>query len=149
MEMHRTGQPPKVIPTLRGVRTMEATDLDGDGHTDLLVADGWHFRYGTEAQARLIAFMGPNFDERRTLANIDSAYTINRIEVSAHPAKHPPDILVEASDGHYLLRLDAVSWTAASILPKGPRNSVVIGTAGQHAWIMVNGQAESTLDPPG
>jgi hypothetical protein len=68
-----------VLPTLRGVRTLLSADVNGDKHTDLIVADGWHFRYGTDAQAHLMILFGPDFLDRRELGLIPGEYTINHL----------------------------------------------------------------------
>jgi hypothetical protein len=70
-----------VLPTLRGVRTLLSADVNGDSHTDLIVADGWHFRYGTDAQAHLMVLLGPDFTDRRELGLIPGEYTFNHLAV--------------------------------------------------------------------
>ena len=148
LEVHRSGQTPRTLPTLRGVRAMETADINGDGHLDLLVADGWHYRYGAEAQARLLLFMGPEFEDRRTLVHLDSAYTINRIEVVGDPKTYPPPILVNASDGYHLLRMDSISWTSETISPHQPNHSVTIATHGGTRSIVVDGTSQGAPNQP-
>jgi hypothetical protein len=38
------------IPTTRGVRGLAIADLDGDGHAELYLADGWHQNYAQSAR---------------------------------------------------------------------------------------------------
>jgi hypothetical protein len=66
-------------PTVRGIRTMILTDVDRNGVPDLVVGDGWHFRYGHEAQALLSVYPGPDFTERVAIGTLPGSYTINEI----------------------------------------------------------------------
>lgn len=40
------------IPTLRGIRSLSAGDVDGDGTHEILFGDGWHQNYGKLARFR-------------------------------------------------------------------------------------------------
>jgi hypothetical protein len=42
----------RMIPTLRGVRSVGVGDVDGDGSPELLFGDGWHKAYGKKARFR-------------------------------------------------------------------------------------------------
>jgi len=135
LEIHRSSQEVQSLNTHRGVRTLEVFDLDRDGHDDLLVADGWHFKYGKEAQARLVFFRGPDFVDRRVLAEIDSAYTINAIEPIMLPSTKPTPILVTASDGQYILHPETVSWRVEKMPESTQNGAATVVEMGNNAWI--------------
>ena len=56
-------------------------DLNQDGLTDLLVADGWHYQYAKMGQARLSLYLGPDFTDKRVLTILDDEYSINHIVI--------------------------------------------------------------------
>ena len=41
------------IPTTRGVQSLAVADLDGDGHPEIVIADGWHQNYARSARGLL------------------------------------------------------------------------------------------------
>lgn len=41
------------LPAFRGVSSIAVGDVDGDGQSEVLVADGWHYDYGKVARGRL------------------------------------------------------------------------------------------------
>jgi thiol-disulfide isomerase/thioredoxin len=43
------------LPAWQGVNALTAADLDGDGRSEVVVADGWHMDYGRLARARVAA----------------------------------------------------------------------------------------------
>jgi hypothetical protein len=142
LEIHRTGQKPQRLPGLRGVRSLEIVDLDRDGQEDLLVADGWHFRYGKEAQARLVLYRGPDFSDKRLIAELDHAYTIDAIDPIQTASPHPQAILVTTDAGSSLLVPDATGWRTETI-ERAPKDAAAIIAGGpRDAWIMVNGASK-------
>ena len=50
------------------MRAIGVADINQDQKRDLLISDGWHFQYGTNAQARVVLYEGPDFAERRVIA---------------------------------------------------------------------------------
>ena len=50
LQVIRNGQS-TIIPNHRGVRALEVHDMNGDGHSDLLVSDGWHYQYASMGRA--------------------------------------------------------------------------------------------------
>ena len=136
LEIHNPGDDTIVLPVLRGVRTLERYDINRDGLPDLLVADGWHYRYGDEGRARLIAFLGPDYQDRRVLAELDESYTINRIEFIDTVLSEPPKILLHASHGTYLLHPDTVSWRVEPLHTPTPQRSIVGASTGQSSWLL-------------
>ena len=148
LEIHADGKEPIQLPVMRGVRTLELADLNNDGHQDLLVADGWHYRYGDEGRARLLTFLGPDYLDRRIIAEIDTAYTINRIEVVASQSKHPPSILIHASHGTFMLNPTSISWEVEAISVPQPDKTIVPVTNGAHRWLLgPEGQANRLSKP--
>lgn len=104
-DLRLLGEPPRATPSLRGVRTLAASDLDGDGREEWLVADGWHFAYGQQAQASLRLFPGDG-SAPRVIASLDGNYTIHAIErMTGHPA-----LLLSGSSAAVLLVADPLGW---------------------------------------
>ena len=108
------------IPTKRGVRAIGVADINQDQKRDLLISDGWHFQYGTNAQARVVLYEGPDFTERRVIANFDDDYSVNRIEVSDDGKM----ILAIASKFGYVLFLDELGWKSYKLPEIGERGSM-------------------------
>ena len=69
------------LPSLRGVRAMTTADLNGDGHDELIVGDGWHYNYGERAQAHVALYAGPDYDGARTIALPPGDYAVDSLEV--------------------------------------------------------------------
>jgi len=99
------------IDNFRGVRALELADINGDGFSDLLVADGWHYQYAKMGQARLSLYMGPDFTDRRTVAILDDEYSINHIELH----RNGKWILAQGTSSVYLLLQDALGWKSERI----------------------------------
>ncbi len=99
------GSAPRVLPTLRGVRSLTAADLDGDGADELLVGDGWHYAYGQRAVARVRLLEAPRWERGRTVASFDGEYTVREIAVSGG------DILALGTGALHLLRRDDLGWS--------------------------------------
>lgn len=99
------------LPTFRGVKSILVHDLNQDSHPDILVSDGWHYQYASQAKGRIRAYLGPDFEDVRTLANFDQDYTINRIE--AH--RNNKDYLVQASSHVYLLQQTKFGFKSTEI----------------------------------
>ena len=108
------------IPTKRGIRALQMADLNSDGHLDLLVSDGWHFQYGTNAQARIVLYEGPDFQQYRTIGNFDEDYSINRIDVSDDKMF----LLAIGSKFGYILFLDELGWKSIQIAEIGERGTM-------------------------
>ena len=101
------------LSNFRGVRTLELTDLNQDGFSDLLVADGWHYQYAKMGQARLSLYLGPNFTDRRTIVILDDEYSINHIEVH----RNGRWLLIQGTSSIYLLMNDSLGWKQKRIGP--------------------------------
>jgi hypothetical protein len=125
-------EPSRTLETLRGVRAIEMGDLNGDGHEELLVSDGWHFQYGSNALARVKLFIGPSFEDARIVAGFDDDYTVNRLEV--HRSGGPEAvILAQGAKNAYILRRDDLGWESQNLGPIGDRGNAVL-TYGNNGW---------------
>ncbi len=94
------------LQNFRGIRSLTIADLNADGHSDLLVGDGWHYKYSEMGQARLSVYYGPSFVDRRTLAILDDEYTINHIELHRNKSL----ILAQGTSGVYILEQSPFGW---------------------------------------
>ena len=110
-----------LLPSHRGVRSMALGDLDGDGQEELLIGDGWHYAYGTQAQGRVAVLSGSDWSEIRVIAHFPQDYSAQEIEV------HEGRVLVLGTKNVHLLQRDALGW----------RDLVVAQTSegGSIAWV--------------
>lgn len=92
------------LPSHRGVRSMAAGDLDGDGQDELIVGDGWHYAYGTQALGRVAVLSGEGWQESRSIAHFPQDYSAQEIEV------HEGRVLVMGTRNVHLLQRDALGW---------------------------------------
>ena len=114
LEIHRPGAPPTRIETVRGVRTLAVGDVDGDGHKDLVFADGWHFRYAKDAEASLGILPGPDFRDPVRIGQIADSYTIDAIEFVG-----PGRILAVGTSSIVLFKSTAVGWRQETLSTRG------------------------------
>ncbi|MFH1469176.1 MAG: hypothetical protein ABIO70_32610 [Pseudomonadota bacterium] len=97
-----------VLPSLRGVRSLAVADLDGDGGDELIVGDGWHFRYGSDARARLRLLEGPGWRRARAVAELDGEYSVREVEVVGQGGQ--AWLLATGSSQVHRLVRDALGW---------------------------------------
>ncbi len=133
------GEEDRILPTLRGVRALAAGDLDQDGAVDLLAADGWHFKYGTHARARLVLYRGPSFADRRILAEFTADYTLNRIEIIPGTKDKQPRILATGTQNVYLLHPDPMGWQTRTLGPATETDRAVVWRGGSSRYAAVPG----------
>lgn len=92
------------LPSFRGVRSVTEADLNGDGQPELLVGDGWHYAYGTQAIGRVALLDGADWQQSRVIAHFAGDYSAQEIEV------HDGRILVTGTSQVHLLQRDAWGW---------------------------------------
>jgi len=143
----------KSLTTTRGVRTMILADVDGDGIQDLVVADGWHFRYGHDAQALLSYYPGPTYGERVDIAELVGSYTINHI---AHvPRQDGGYLIVLASSQIAKIQNSSLGWTVTKIADASDQTKVSIWSSTgwffsskQHHWLLISDKNPQILRLP-
>ncbi len=123
----------RVLPTLRGVRTLEAADLDGDGHDELLVGDGWHHAYGKQAVARVRVLEGPGWESGRTVAMFDGEYTVWSVAVVEDA------LLATGTKGVHWLKRDALGWSDTVVAPVHETGNAVPFQDADGWWALVSG----------
>ena len=124
---------------------MAAVDIDQDGAMDLLAADGWHFKYGTHARARLALYRGPDFKDRRILADFPDEYTLNRIEVIPSSKEGTPRILVTGTQSVHLLHLDGVGWQSKTMGPTSETDRAIVWSDKTHHYAVIPGSPASVV----
>ncbi len=103
----------EMVPTLRGVRAVGASDLDGDGKAELLFGDGWHKNYGKLARYR------PNVAARGT----DGTWVVGTID--------------ERSDNYAVERIGALG---GAVIAGGNATLGVYAWTPDKGWAAVGGR---------
>ncbi len=123
----------RTLPSLRGVRSLAAMDLDGDGHDELLVGDGWHYSYGKQGIGRVRLLEGPDWETGRTIAMFDGEYTAWSLEVVG-------DRILATGNRHvHLLTRDALGWSDVRVSPVTETGNAVAFRDGSGWWALVSG----------
>jgi hypothetical protein len=133
------------LPSLRGVRTMVTADVNADGHMDLITGDGWHYRYGADAQARLNLYLGPDFSDHRVLGEVPENYTINQISPVQTDGGGPLEILVVGTRDLTLFKSDSIGWSQSSMGAANEQSQVAIGSKGDLVWLGIPGKPSKIL----
>ena len=128
------------LPSLRGVRTLVTADINTDGHLDLITGDGWHYRYGAEATARLNLYLGPDFSDHRVIGEIPNNYTINQIEVVQADGQGPLEIVALGTSSLVLFKSDRLGWTQTSLGAANEKARVAVGRSEALAWVGIPGK---------
>lgn len=128
---------------VRGVRTLAAADLNADGHIDLISADGWHFRYGEQAEARLSLYLGPSFTERRMIGTLKGDYTIERIDVVETV---PPTLVVSGTSTIAKFALDGLGWTPIQLGSVSEGTVAAVATVADETWVSWPGEPPTVVN---
>lgn len=142
LQVVRDGNATK-LPNLRGVRALKVVDINEDGHSDLLVADGWHYQYASMGRAQLHLYLGPHFTDRRTLAVLDDQYTINQIDV--HPENHT--IVLQGSSQVFALTRSSYGWQQHRLgaIGESGNTALCLGTEGSYVLLSGNPAIQVSL----
>jgi hypothetical protein len=125
------------LPSMRGVRSLALADLDGDGAGELIVGDGWHFRYGTDARARLRLLEAPDWQKARAIADFDGEYTVREVEVVGSGAQAWM-LATGSSQAHRLVR-DALGWRDETLGAVGETGNAVYARQGGQDGVLISG----------
>ncbi|MFT5584185.1 MAG: hypothetical protein ACI9VR_001770 [Cognaticolwellia sp.] len=121
------------LPSHRGVRSMALGDLDGDGQEELVIGDGWHYAYGTQAQGRVAVLSGAEWKEIRAIAHFPQDYSAQEIEI------HQGRVLVMGTKNVHLLQRDALGWQDLVIAQTSEGESVAWVQGADGPAVVVSG----------
>lgn len=127
-----------LLPTLRGVRSLLAVDLDGEPGDELLVGDGWHYRYGTDGVARVRLLQGPTWQEGRTIASFDGEFTVREIETAG--TGPTTWLLATGSTWSHALFRDGMGWRDLPVGRVGESGNAVVATRDGRAGVLLSGE---------
>lgn len=119
----------RLLPTFRGVRSVEVADVNGDGALDLLVADGWHSNYGQVADGRVLLLRGPDFEQASLVAHLGADYSAEDMVLQGD------DLLVTGPVSVHLLRRDSVGWVDFGLGDSGGNAVFVNSPEGRAVFI--------------
>lgn len=143
LQVIRSGQS-TLISSYRGIRSLDVQDMNGDGHSDLLVADGWHYQYASMGRAQLHLYLGPHFTDRRTLALLDDQYTINQIHV--HPDKHT--IVLQGSSQVFALTQSSFGWQQHTLGPISESGNTALCLSTEGSYVLLSGTPATKIFLP-
>jgi hypothetical protein len=126
------------LPTLRGVRSLAAVQLDDRPGLELLVGDGWHYRYGVEGVARIRMLEGEGWQRGRTIASFDEEYTVREIEASSEGPE--AWLLATGSSVAHVLWRDGMGWADLPAGDPGESGNAVIATRGGQQGVLISGE---------
>ena len=123
----------RLLPTWRGVRSLQVADLNGDASPELLVGDGWHYAYAEQARARVLLLEGPQWVEGRTLGFFPDDYSIRSIEVLGDGI-----LAVGTRHVHWLVR-DELGWSSTPIAQLSETDLATVMTTPGGPGVLVSG----------
>lgn len=132
----KKGSKETFLPAFRGIKSVLVHDVNQDGISDILVSDGWHYQYASQAKGRIRAYMGPDYEDIRTLANFDQDYTVNHIE----PHRNGRDYLVQAASHVYLLQQTPYGFKSTEVSRILETGSAVFCYNKEKTAILISGQ---------
>ncbi len=125
------------LPSLRGVRSLAHGDLGRHGEQDLLVGDGWHYRYGSQAVGRVRLLHGPDWKTGRTIASFDGEFSARELAVVGQGLD--AWILVTASENAHVLARDGLGWQDLLVAAVGEQGMAVPARLDGQAGVLVSG----------
>ena len=147
LEVH-DGNVSQTVPTRRGVRFLTAADLDGDRQSELIFGDGWHFRYGDEAEGRLnIASFTPGGYETEMIHRMPGQFSVMKIEIEDMDGDGRPEILAGGSDTLYQYRREGPGWIPAELGACPMGEFTAVRRADGSVRLAVAGSPLGWLDP--
>ncbi|NUP13633.1 MAG: hypothetical protein HOW73_46960 [Polyangiaceae bacterium] len=107
------------IPTSRGLKSLVAADLDGDGVAELLYGDGWHKSYGKLARALLTVarYEGGAF-HAELIDETPEQYAIEQIVVADLDGDAQPEIVARGNQLVRAYRKQKDRWVGVTIAGK-------------------------------
>ena len=126
------------LPSHRGVRALAVAELDGDEEPELIVGDGWHHRYGTDGDPRVVLISGPSFTDARTIAWLDGDYAARAFEVDG--TGREARILVTGARGVTLLQRDPLGWSPTFVGPVAETGNAVLARQEGRISVVISGK---------
>ncbi|MEE2751432.1 MAG: hypothetical protein VX519_08370 [Myxococcota bacterium] len=123
----------RVLPTWRGVRSLQVADLNEDSRPELLVGDGWHYAYAEQARARLLLLEGPDWEVGRTMAFFPDDYSVRSIQVLEEGV-----LAVGTRHAHWLIR-DELGWSSTTIAELSETDLATVMTTREGPGVLVSG----------
>jgi hypothetical protein len=134
-----SGDPGRLLPSLRGVRALAAADLDDDGQDELVVGDGWHQAYGKEGDPRIVLFDGPKLERQRAIAWLPGNYAVLDLSVDSSIGGSPV-ILATGNRSAWLLQRDGLGWSATELGDVAEGGNAVWATRGGQRGVLLSGK---------
>lgn len=127
------------LPSMRGVKSMLAVQLDDDPEPEVLIGDGWHYQYGLRALAHLRLMDGIDLDSSRTIALLPDSYSINQIEAVRVDSPDKLGIMLTASSGVHLLHRDNLGWKEELLHEIDETGNAVVAYLEDGPWALIAG----------
>jgi len=143
LQLRRADGSRRGIPSLRGVRSLELAELDGQEAPELLVGDGWHYAYGERALARLRLLQGEEWQRGRTIAVFDDEYSVRQLEVAGRGSD--ARILALGSAKAHLLVRDGLGWADLVLGEVGETGNAVFARLAEGEGVAISGDPASWI----
>ncbi|MFT4978962.1 MAG: hypothetical protein ACI8S6_004872 [Myxococcota bacterium] len=146
LQVRREGRILETLPSLRGVKSILVTQLDGDPEPEVLVGDGWHYQYGLRAEGHLRLLDGIDLEDARTIALLPESYSVERIELIRNPNPSRRSLLLTGARAVHQLRRDALGWQDVRLESVEETGNAVVAYLDDGPWALISG-SPSTLVP--